>query len=183
MAAHSETMTQSQAPTLTRRGSSVNSQQKKPWERRGSSFRSGRSQQRLPAEEVEPIARQHTRQSTRSSRRSPKWWKIRLFKGMIDDVERRAPYYWSDWRDAWDYRVIPATVVSMLLSFVAEHANVDSICALRVKFYFAKLTVAGILQSMKIPSSSNPQLLPVSFHFQQHCIRLLQRDYLIVRLR
>ena len=29
---------------------------------------------------------------------------------MVDDVKRRAPYYWSDWRDAWDYRVIPATV-------------------------------------------------------------------------
>jgi hypothetical protein len=25
-------------------------------------------------------------------------------------VRRRAPYYWSDWADAWDYRVVPATV-------------------------------------------------------------------------
>ncbi|KAL2803067.1 HCO3 transporter family-domain-containing protein [Aspergillus granulosus] len=39
-----------------------------------------------------------------------KWWRIRLFRGMIDDVKRRAPYYWSDWADAWDYRVVPATV-------------------------------------------------------------------------
>jgi hypothetical protein len=29
---------------------------------------------------------------------------------MIDDVKRRLPYYRSDWRDGWDYRVIPATV-------------------------------------------------------------------------
>ncbi|KAB5575857.1 anion exchange family protein [Coniochaeta sp. 2T2.1] len=29
---------------------------------------------------------------------------------MINDVRRRAPYYWTDWRDAWDYRVVPATV-------------------------------------------------------------------------
>ena len=29
---------------------------------------------------------------------------------MINDVRRRAPFYASDWRDAWDYRVIPATV-------------------------------------------------------------------------
>ena len=42
--------------------------------------------------------------------RKEKWWKIRLFRGMINDVRRRAPYYWSDWRDAWDYRVVPATV-------------------------------------------------------------------------
>jgi hypothetical protein len=42
--------------------------------------------------------------------RAPRWWKIRLFRGMINDVRRRAPYYWSDWKDAWDYRVVPATV-------------------------------------------------------------------------
>lgn len=29
---------------------------------------------------------------------------------MVNDVKRRAPYYWSDWTDAWDYRVVPATV-------------------------------------------------------------------------
>lgn len=33
-----------------------------------------------------------------------------MFRGMIDDARRRAPFYWSDWRDAWDYRVVPATV-------------------------------------------------------------------------
>ncbi|KAI5298605.1 hypothetical protein KEM56_003914, partial [Ascosphaera pollenicola] len=40
----------------------------------------------------------------------PKWWKIHLFRGMWNDVRRRAPYYASDWLDAWDYRVVPATV-------------------------------------------------------------------------
>ncbi len=35
---------------------------------------------------------------------------MRLFRGMVNDVRRRAPYYWSDWKDAWDYRVVPATV-------------------------------------------------------------------------
>ena len=44
------------------------------------------------------------------SRHVPKWWKIRLFRGMINDVRRRAPFYWSDWKDAWDYRVVPATI-------------------------------------------------------------------------
>ena len=39
-----------------------------------------------------------------------KWWKIHLFRGMVNDIRRRAPYFWSDWRDAWDYRVVPATV-------------------------------------------------------------------------
>ncbi|PLN80051.1 HCO3 transporter family-domain-containing protein [Aspergillus taichungensis] len=58
--------------------------------------------------------REHTRRSTttttHSSTRSAKWWRIRLFRGMVKDVRRRAPYYWSDWVDAWDYRVVPATV-------------------------------------------------------------------------
>jgi hypothetical protein len=38
------------------------------------------------------------------------WWQIQLFRGMANDVGRRAPYYWSDWVDALDYRVVPATV-------------------------------------------------------------------------
>lgn len=29
---------------------------------------------------------------------------------MVNDVKRRAPFYASDWVDAWDYRVVPATV-------------------------------------------------------------------------
>ncbi|CZR39928.1 uncharacterized protein FPRO_04826 [Fusarium proliferatum ET1] len=38
------------------------------------------------------------------------WWRIHLFRGMISDIRRRIPYYVSDWTDAWDYRVVPATV-------------------------------------------------------------------------
>ncbi|KAG9250068.1 HCO3 transporter family-domain-containing protein [Emericellopsis atlantica] len=43
-------------------------------------------------------------------RRGESWWKIHLFRGMINDVRRRAPHYLSDWIDAWDYRVVPATI-------------------------------------------------------------------------
>jgi len=38
------------------------------------------------------------------------WWRIRLFRGMVNDIRRRAPYYLSDCTDAWNYRVVPATV-------------------------------------------------------------------------
>ena len=48
----------------------------------------------------------------------PKWWKIRLFRGMIGDVRRRAPFYWSDWTDAWDYRVVPATIYMYFAKYV-----------------------------------------------------------------
>ncbi|KAI5847767.1 HCO3 transporter family protein [Morchella snyderi] len=33
-----------------------------------------------------------------------------LGRGMVNDIRRRAPYYWSDWTDAWDYRIIPSTI-------------------------------------------------------------------------
>ncbi|KAF2403567.1 hypothetical protein EJ06DRAFT_504742 [Trichodelitschia bisporula] len=46
---------------------------------------------------------------TGASKRS-RWWKIHPFRGMVKDVRRRAPFYVSDWVDAWDYRVVPATV-------------------------------------------------------------------------
>ncbi|KAL2207524.1 hypothetical protein CC79DRAFT_1272702 [Sarocladium strictum] len=53
------------------------------------------------------------RASHSSSLRRPTkepWWKIHLFHGMINDLRQRLPYYTSDWVDAWDYRVVPATV-------------------------------------------------------------------------
>ncbi|RPA99804.1 hypothetical protein L873DRAFT_885211 [Choiromyces venosus 120613-1] len=37
------------------------------------------------------------------------WWHISLFRGMVNDVRRRLPYYKSDWTDAWDYRIVPST--------------------------------------------------------------------------
>ncbi|OJD11288.1 hypothetical protein AJ78_07906, partial [Emergomyces pasteurianus Ep9510] len=46
----------------------------------------------------------------RTSDSADKWWHIHYFQGMIGDIKRRAPYYASDWKDAWDYRVVPATV-------------------------------------------------------------------------
>ncbi|KAK4188192.1 HCO3 transporter family-domain-containing protein [Podospora australis] len=61
---------------------------------------------------LEPAAPTTTTAS--SSRRKPsseKWYKIHLFRGMVNDLRRRAPYYLSDWTtDAWDYRIVPATV-------------------------------------------------------------------------
>ncbi|KDN63094.1 hypothetical protein CSUB01_00168 [Colletotrichum sublineola] len=46
----------------------------------------------------------------RTRSRGAGWWKVKLFRGMVNDIRRRAPFYVSDWIDAWDYRVVPATV-------------------------------------------------------------------------
>ncbi|KAL2887807.1 putative transporter [Ceratocystis lukuohia] len=36
--------------------------------------------------------------------------KFALCQGIVRDLRRRIPFYASDWSDAWDYRVVPATV-------------------------------------------------------------------------
>ncbi|THV03859.1 hypothetical protein K435DRAFT_774721 [Dendrothele bispora CBS 962.96] len=36
-------------------------------------------------------------------------WLSRLASGIILDIRARAPHYVSDWTDAWNYRVVPAT--------------------------------------------------------------------------
>ncbi|THH21570.1 hypothetical protein EW146_g43 [Bondarzewia mesenterica] len=36
---------------------------------------------------------------------------IRIGMGIIKDARARAPWYLSDWKDAWNYRVIPATTL------------------------------------------------------------------------
>ena len=64
--------------------------------------------------------RQLNTNTTARSRHVPKWWKVRLFRGMINDVRRRAPYYVSDWTDAWDYRVVPATVYMYFAKYVGH---------------------------------------------------------------
>jgi hypothetical protein len=34
-----------------------------------------------------------------------------LASGVVSDIRSRAPFYLSDWSDAWNYRVIPATAL------------------------------------------------------------------------
>lgn len=41
---------------------------------------------------------------------------------MINDIRRRAPFYLSDWTDAWDYRVVPATVYMYFAKYVCVNA-------------------------------------------------------------
>lgn len=66
------------------------------------------------------LSRELTRASTRSSSKR-RWWRILWFRGMYNDIRRRLPFYWSDWIDAWDYRVIPATVYMYFAKYV--HIN------------------------------------------------------------
>lgn len=38
-------------------------------------------------------------------------WLSRLGAGIVNDVRSRLPWYKSDWADAWNYRVVPATAL------------------------------------------------------------------------
>ena len=38
-------------------------------------------------------------------------WFRRLGVGIRLDIRSRAPWYLSDWTDAWNYRVVPATAL------------------------------------------------------------------------
>ena len=52
--------------------------------------------------------------SSNTTRKKQAWY-IRWVKswgsGMKNDIVKRLPYYKSDWTDAWNYRVVPATWV------------------------------------------------------------------------
>jgi hypothetical protein len=45
---------------------------------------------------------------------------VHPFRGMWKDIRRRAPYYLSDWTDAWTYRVIPSTVDMYFKKYVSK---------------------------------------------------------------
>ena len=56
-----------------------------------------------------------------------------MFRGMINDVRRRLPLYGSDWTDAWDYRVVPATVYMYFAKYALAIENVWSLHKIRCK--------------------------------------------------
>lgn len=67
--------------------------------------------------------REHGHGGNRNGGAGNAWWKIQLFRGMVNDVRKRAPYYWSDWADAWNYRVVPATVYMFFAKSVSSFPN------------------------------------------------------------
>ncbi|TYJ55250.1 hypothetical protein B9479_004080 [Cryptococcus floricola] len=60
--------------------------------------------QSYPASPRDEYAGHHD--ETKQGKRS---WASWLGRGMRRDVMNRLPWYWSDWADAWNYRVIPST--------------------------------------------------------------------------
>ena len=44
-----------------------------------------------------------------------------LGAGIISDIRARIPWYLSDWTDAWNYRVVPATAHIFFAKYVDEY--------------------------------------------------------------
>ncbi|KAM5540894.1 hypothetical protein V8D89_005538 [Ganoderma adspersum] len=57
------------------------------------------------------VSRSPTPTLCRDKKRLPSWIPTFIGHGIISDIRARAPYYASDWLDAWNYRVIPAIVL------------------------------------------------------------------------
>ncbi|RKF71239.1 putative transporter [Golovinomyces cichoracearum] len=84
-----------------------------------------------------------------SRKHSPKWWKIRFFRGMKNDVKRRLPFYLSDWRDAWDYRIVPATLYIFFANILPALAfSLDMFTRTNMSFGVNEVLVASVLGSV-----------------------------------
>ncbi|PNH37556.1 hypothetical protein VD0004_g9236 [Verticillium dahliae] len=94
--------------------------------------------------EVEPPAT-----TSPANNGSGKWWHVRLFRGMINDVRRRAPYYGTDWKDAWDYRVVPATVYMYFANILPALAfSLDMFTSTGSSYGVNEVLLASVLGSV-----------------------------------
>lgn len=119
--APAETLTVStQRHGVSMRSSAPPSRAKKPWHSRVPFASSSSSAARQQQQREDRLTRESSRQTGRSASQKKAWWRTRLFAGMYNDVRRRAPFYWSDWKDAWDYRVVPATVYMYFAKYVCN---------------------------------------------------------------
>ncbi|EPE30212.1 hypothetical protein GLAREA_12935 [Glarea lozoyensis ATCC 20868] len=102
----------------------------------------------VPTQSGSPLTRGPTNGSAKS-KYVPQWWKVRLFRGMINDLRRRAPFYWSDWTDAWDYRVVPATVYMYFANILPALAfSLDMFTKTNMSYGVNEVLLASVLGSV-----------------------------------
>ncbi|KAF2464635.1 uncharacterized protein BDR25DRAFT_296604 [Lindgomyces ingoldianus] len=131
---------------MSMRTSPSPSRSKKSWQSRVP-FSPSRSRYN---ESEERLSRENTRSPMRSARsKKVKWWKTQLFRGMINDLRRRAPFYWSDWTDAWDYRVVPATVYMYFANILPALAfSLDMFAKTDQSFGVNEVLLASVLAAV-----------------------------------
>ncbi|EDN91146.1 hypothetical protein SS1G_00549 [Sclerotinia sclerotiorum 1980 UF-70] len=68
---------------------------------------------------------------------------------MADDVKRRAPFYLSDWTDAWDYRVVPATIYMYFANILPALAfSLDMFTKTNMSYGVNEVLLASVLGSV-----------------------------------
>ncbi|KAI9729628.1 MAG: hypothetical protein M1818_008475 [Claussenomyces sp. TS43310] len=133
---------------MTTQATTSSANEAHPWPPRSSAPPGGNT---LPAASASLGSHEHDLHRPRTStsvksNHTPAWWKIRLFRGMIKDVRRRAPYYISDWTDAWDYRVIPATVYMYFANILPALAfSLDMFTKTHMSFGVNEVLLASVL--------------------------------------
>jgi boron transporter len=60
---------------------------------------------------VSTTSYEHSSDTGGEPRQSSSIFRIKVGAGIVRDIRARAPWYWSDWKDAWNYRVVPATTL------------------------------------------------------------------------
>ncbi|KAL3425865.1 anion exchange protein 4 protein [Phlyctema vagabunda] len=118
----------------------------KSWKSRLSFLKSAASSGEAP---LSTNLHQSNTNASRKSNHTPKWWKIRLFRGMVNDLKRRAPFYTSDWTDAWDYRVVPATVYMYFANILPALAfSLDMFAKTDMSYGVNEVLLASVLGSV-----------------------------------
>ena len=108
--------------------------------------------------------------SLMSRRKSSTWWRIKWFWGMRNDIKRRAPFYTSDWVDAWDYRVIPATVYMYVTKYVPRWKY-----SLDLFFKVSRIDPCGRIRSIVPNFESTTHDFPVSYQPSHSLLTCSQR--------
>ncbi|MCJ1389555.1 hypothetical protein MMC18_002412 [Xylographa bjoerkii] len=142
-----QTVTSSASTTNPPLSGNHNGRKEMPWQRRMHSLH---TRSRLQHDSQEILSREvsHATIDT-STTRQKSWWKARLFRGMINDVKRRAPFYWSDWSDAWDYRVVPATVYMYFANILPALAfSLDMFAKTAMSFGVNEVLLSSVLGSV-----------------------------------
>lgn len=78
--------------------------------------------------ELEDVARRRVQIDDRAgATRKRRRWRSMPGAGICLDIKARAPWYWSDWKDAWNYRVLPATALIFFakcaVHYVGQHLS------------------------------------------------------------
>jgi hypothetical protein len=126
---------------------SATNKKKKPWQQRRMHSLKARSQ--TPGESTDNLSQALSRTNTNESRHKAKWWKVRLFRGITNDIKRRSPYYGSDWRDAWNYRVVPATIYMYFANILPALAfSLDMFSKTAMSFGVNEVLLSSVLGSV-----------------------------------